>query len=151
MSLEPAAIVGPERPDRPRKRWPAVRAILHAVTDPLRLPPGLPLCFCQACGRDRIVVIERSSYGDGIGMVRVRCAECGTRRHIVASCRQIESLVALQAQQREAMSDELEEFDTARLLAEIAALSAAPDDCGKPESADVHAPDGARRSRWQHR
>jgi hypothetical protein len=100
----------------------AVRDALHAMTRPLRLPPGLALRFCQVCGSDRVVVLERSCYGDGLGMVRVRCAECGARRHIVASRREIESLAAWHAEQRQAMADELEAFDTARLSAEIAAL-----------------------------
>ena len=109
------------RPDRPRKLWPAVLAAIREIADPT-LPWCTVLRFCQACGRDRIVVLERSSYGDGLGMVRVRCADCGARRHIVASCREIKSLVALHAEQRQAMADELETSDPARLSTEIAAL-----------------------------
>lgn len=84
--------------------------------------PCIALRFCQACGRDRIVVVGRSSYGDGFGMVRVRCADCGARRHIVASCREIESLVTLHAQQRQAMTDELAAPEPLRMSEELAAL-----------------------------
>ena len=97
-------------------------AALHAITGPLRLPPCIALRFCQACGRDRIVVVERSSYGDGFGVVRVRCADCGARRHIVASWREIESLVALHAEQRQAMTDELAALEPSRMSEELAGL-----------------------------
>ena len=109
------------RPDGRRKLWPAVLAAIRAIAGPT-LQLFTVLHFCQACGRDRIVVLERSSYGDGLEVVLVRCADCGARRYIVASCREIEALVALHAEQRQAMADELESSDPARLSAEIAAL-----------------------------
>jgi hypothetical protein len=98
------------RPDGRRKLWPAVLAAMREIADP-NLPACTVLRFCQACGRDRIVVVERSCYGDGLG-----------RRHIVASSREIESLVALHAEQRQAMAEELETPGPARLSVEIDAL-----------------------------
>ena len=109
------------RPDGRRKLWPAVRAVLRAIAGPT-LPLFSVLRFCQACGRDRLVILERSGYGDGLGVVRVRCADCGAQRYLIASCLEIQTLVALHAEQRQAMADELEACDPARLSAEIAAL-----------------------------
>ena len=109
------------RPDGRRNLWPAVLAALRHIAG-ATLSLFTVLQFCQACGRDRIVILERSSYGDGLGVVRVRCADCGTQRYIVASCSEIDSLVALHAEQRQAMADELEASDPDRLSAEIAAL-----------------------------
>ena len=112
---------GSMRRDGPRKLWAALRAAARVIAGPT-LPLFTVLRFCQACGRDRLVVLERSSYGDGLGVVLVRCADCGARRYVVASCQEIDALVALHSAQRQAMADELESSDPARLSAEIAAL-----------------------------
>ena len=111
------------RPDGRRRLWPAVRAALRAIAGPtLPLPPSIALCLCQACARDRIVVVAHSHYGDGLGVVHVRCADCGARRHIVATSREVDALVALHAEQRQAMADELAALEPSRMSEEIAAL-----------------------------
>ena len=68
------------------------------------------------------MVVERPHRGEGLGLLRLHCADCGTSRDVVATRGEADALLAWHAQQRRALADELAELDGERLTAEIAAL-----------------------------